>query len=174
MRLDRKRAPGPYRQGLAHGAGKACRGQGSTAKGERNGGDREAKTPPWFRKTAVKRRAALGIPCCFSVPAGRDLGVDPTATQRGADHPICRHPVPVPHHQLESQFLVLTSAGAKKDLVEMSVAFAFSNTGAFERFKDRQAAIHDSCYRFIQTHNRRTTRKRTGRSWFRKTCGLIC
>jgi hypothetical protein len=35
----------------------------------------------------------------------------------------------------------------------MSVAFAFSNTGAFERFKDRQAAIHDSCYRFIQSHS---------------------
>lgn len=123
-------------------------------RGSGTGGDREAKTPPWFRKTAVKRRAALGItlllfvflPAVAWVLIQRQHNAVPTIQ-------FVRHPVPVPHHQLESQFLVLTSAGAKKDLVEMSVAFAFSNTGAFERFKDRQAAIHDSCYRFIQSHS---------------------
>jgi hypothetical protein len=112
------------------------------------------KNLPIYKRIAVKRWVVLSSILLLFVllPA---LAWVRLQHQRGAMPLIqfVRHPVPVPHLQLESKFLVIASSGIKKDLVEMTVEFEFLNTSAFEKFKDGQAAIQDSCFRFMQTHN---------------------
>jgi hypothetical protein len=116
--------------------------------------DKEQNKPPLYRKIAFKRWVALVAAVLLFVllPALAWVRIQ----RQHHDTPVIqfvRHPVPVPHHPLESRFLVIASAGTKKDLVEMTVEFEFLNTSAFEKFQDRRTAIQDSCYRFIQTHN---------------------
>lgn len=119
-----------------------------------NAGNKEQNKPPFYRKTAFKRwvASAAAVLLFVLLPALAWVRIQ----RQHHDTPVIqfvRHPVPVPHHPVESRFLVIASAGTKKDLVEMSVEFEFLNTSAFEKFQDRKAAIQDSCYRFIQTRN---------------------
>ena len=112
------------------------------------------KKIPIYRKIVLKRWVALSsilllfvlLPVLAWVRIQHQHGAVPLIQ-------FVRHPVPVPHLQIESKFLVIASSGTKKDLVEMIVGFDFLNTSAFEKFKDGQTAIQDSCFRFMQTHS---------------------
>lgn len=112
------------------------------------------KKPPIYKRVALKRWVVLGsiVLLVVLLPALAWIRIQ---HQRGAVPLIqfVRHPVPVPHLQLESKFLVIASSGAKKDLVEMIVEFEFLNPSAFEKFKNGQTAIQDSCFRYMQAHS---------------------
>jgi hypothetical protein len=116
--------------------------------------DSPQKQLPIYKRIALKRWLALGGILLFFVllPALAWIRIQ---HQRGAVPLIqfVRHPLPVPHLQLESKFLMIASSGTKKDLVEMVLEFEFLNTSAFEKFKNGQTAIQDSCFRYMQTHN---------------------
>ncbi len=114
----------------------------------------EEKTLPAYRRIAAKRWISAACILVFFVvlPAIAWLRIQ----SKHMDAPVIqfvRHPVPLPHLQRESKFLLVADTGAKKDLVEMSVQFEFLSTSALEKFENQQTAIQDSCYRFIQTRN---------------------
>jgi hypothetical protein len=63
-----------------------------------------------------------------------------------------RHPVPVPHHQLETRFMLVTGSEFKRDIIEIGVQFDFLSTSSFEKFKDQQTLIQDKCYQYMKDH----------------------
>jgi len=157
---DRREPPGPYRQGWPHGAGKLVAAR-TTAKGDETGGDREAKTPPLVPRPRFKRRAALGnYLAAFRVPA-RPVTWVLIQRQHNAVPTIHLSVIRCgTHHQLESQFLVLTSAGAKRTWWRCSVALCVLEYRRLEGSRtDRRRSMTAAIASFKPT-TRRTTRKR--------------
>jgi hypothetical protein len=113
----------------------------------------EPKGIPVYRKIVSKRGLAIGLAIVLFVI----LPLAAWIRLQGSQHqtPIIqfvRHPVPVPHHQLETRFMLVTGSESKKDIIEIAIQFDFLNTSSFETFKDQQPLFQDKCYQYMKTH----------------------
>lgn len=116
--------------------------------------DAEPKKTPLHRRIAAKRMLAIGFAIALLVilPAVAWVRLQSQRHQTPIVQYI-RHPVPVPHHQLETKFMLLAGSETKKDIIEMGVQFDFLTTNSFEKFKDAQTLMQDKCYQFMKNHN---------------------
>jgi hypothetical protein len=115
--------------------------------------DTEPKRIPVYRKIVSKRGLAIGLAIVLFVILPLAAWIRLQSSQHKT--PIIqfvRHPVPVPHHQLETRFMLVTGSESKKDIIEIGVQFDFLSTSSFEKFKDQQTLIQDKCYQYMKDH----------------------
>ena len=116
--------------------------------------DTEPKKTPIHRKIVGRRGLAIGLAVVLFVILPAIAWIRLQSPQHKT--PIIqfvRHPVPAPHHQLETRFMLVTGSESKKDIIEMGVQFDFLTTSSFEKFQDKRTSIHDQCYRFMTNHS---------------------
>ena len=113
----------------------------------------EVKPIPIYRKIVSRRGLAIGLAIVLFVILPLAAWIRLQSSQHQS--PIVqfvRHPVPVPHHQLETRFMLVAGPESKKDIIEIGVQFEFLTTSSFETFKNQQTFFQDKCYQYMRTH----------------------
>ncbi len=127
-------------------------GETSARPSDETGPQGEPKMQHPFSGVARSKKVLLiGIALLLiGIAAGLTFVLWPGHTEQEASRvEIVRHQIVIPSYQQEVNFLILSTAPGKKDLLKMDLELDFSSLGSHERFKEKQVLYNDIIYQFL-------------------------
>jgi flagellar basal body-associated protein FliL len=127
-------------------------GETSAEPSDDKGSHDKSKTMQAFAGIAQFKKILLIGTALFVIviAAGLTFVLWPHQTEQDASRvEIVRHQIVIPSFQQEVNFLILSTAPGKKDLLKMDLELDFSSLGSHERFKEKQVLYNDIIYQFL-------------------------